>query len=305
MRCLLLVALLIVGGAAALHADVIGHWKLDESPGETTAADSGGDHPGTLHGDAAFETGGVAGNCVHVTTGGNGFVEMGDHFRFVSGDFAIVAWAKTAAGDKTSDYIIAGKHRARITAGYMVGINANGPYGTIDKAWFYQSNRPGQEVISTSDVNDGSWHQIAIVYRASRKARMYVDGAPLEASSPAIGIGGNDAPFGIAVVDFNGAPKGFFTGWVDDVQLYPHHLNDVQVQYLFNHPGESVIGALGDLNCDDAVDFNDIDPFVLALVDPEAYGAAYPDCEIRHADMNYDGAVDFNDIDGFVAVLVE
>ena len=61
--------------------------------------------------------------------------------------------------------------------------------------------------------------------------------------------------------------------------------------------------ALGDLNCDGEVNFDDIHPFVLALSDPAAYGAAYPFCNVLLADCNGDGVVDFTDINAFVALL--
>ena len=61
--------------------------------------------------------------------------------------------------------------------------------------------------------------------------------------------------------------------------------------------------GLGDLNCDGAVDFFDIDPFVLAVTDSAGYAAVYPDCDIMSADCNGDGLVDFFDIDGFVAII--
>ena len=61
--------------------------------------------------------------------------------------------------------------------------------------------------------------------------------------------------------------------------------------------------VLGDMNCDGAVDFFDIDAFVLALTDPAGYEAAYPDCDLMLADINGDGDVDFFDIEPFVAVI--
>ena len=61
----------------------------------------------------------------------------------------------------------------------------------------------------------------------------------------------------------------------------------------------------GDLNCDGVVNFSDIDPFVLAITDPPAYAAAYPDCDPLLADCDQDGAVNFGDIEYFVALLVE
>ena len=47
----------------------------------------------------------------------------------------------------------------------------------------------------------------------------------------------------------------------------------------------------------------DIDPFVLAISDPAAYAAAWPDCDIMLADCNGDGLVDAFDIDPFVELL--
>jgi hypothetical protein len=61
---------------------------------------------------------------------------------------------------------------------------------------------------------------------------------------------------------------------------------------------------LADLNCDGAVNAFDIDPFVLALTDPAAYAAAWPDCDYMLADCNGDGYVNAFDIDAFVALLV-
>jgi len=59
----------------------------------------------------------------------------------------------------------------------------------------------------------------------------------------------------------------------------------------------------GDLNCDGVVDGFDIQPFVLALIDPAAYAAAYPSCYWMYADCNGDGAVDGFDVQPFVALL--
>lgn len=59
----------------------------------------------------------------------------------------------------------------------------------------------------------------------------------------------------------------------------------------------------GDLNCDGVVDFDDINPFVIALSGEAAYYAAYPDCNWYNADCNEDGAVDFDDINPFVNMI--
>jgi hypothetical protein len=60
---------------------------------------------------------------------------------------------------------------------------------------------------------------------------------------------------------------------------------------------------LGDLNCDGLVNAFDIDPFVLALTDPVAYAAQFPECSYLLADINGDGMVNAFDIDPFVQLL--
>jgi len=59
----------------------------------------------------------------------------------------------------------------------------------------------------------------------------------------------------------------------------------------------------GDLNCDGVVSFKDINPFVLALANPETYATTFIDCTIYNADINLDGLVSFADINPFVALL--
>jgi hypothetical protein len=60
----------------------------------------------------------------------------------------------------------------------------------------------------------------------------------------------------------------------------------------------------GDLNGDGAVDFFDIDAFLLALFDAAAYNAQNPGLDaVLWGDVNGDGALDFFDIDPFIDVL--
>ena len=59
----------------------------------------------------------------------------------------------------------------------------------------------------------------------------------------------------------------------------------------------------GDLNCDGAVDALDIEPFIMALFDPESYPDVYPDCYIDRADINGDGRIDALDIEPFIDLL--
>jgi YD repeat-containing protein len=68
-------------------------------------------------------------------------------------------------------------------------------------------------------------------------------------------------------------------------------------------PDECETGLRGDLNCDGLLNTFDIDPFVLALTNPDAYAAAFPACDRMLADVNCDGSVNTFDIDPFVLCL--
>lgn len=59
----------------------------------------------------------------------------------------------------------------------------------------------------------------------------------------------------------------------------------------------------GDVNCDDEVDALDIEPFLVALFEPENYPIRYPDCDIDLADTNGDGEVNTLDIEAFLELL--
>ena len=60
----------------------------------------------------------------------------------------------------------------------------------------------------------------------------------------------------------------------------------------------------GDLNCDQSVNELDIAAFTLAMLDPVAYAAAYPSCNVHRADMDSNGVQDGRDIAGFVSALL-
>lgn len=96
-----------------------------------------------------------------------------------------------------------------------------------------------------------------------------------------------------------------FWNWVEDINqrgefvfftgdLYDHQLFVVERA-----------GRRGDLDCNDNVDFNDIDAFVVALLGLDTYFGLYPDCDAWYGDMNENGRVDMDDIDGFVHALID
>jgi len=118
-------------------------------------------------------------------------------------------------------------------------------------------------------------------------------------------------------------------GWVErnkltasDGQAYAHFGSSVALDgntalvgaYGYDLPGAADTGAAylfdlgcmrtGDLNCDRTVDFQDINPFVLAMSNPSAYAQEFPYCDAMLGDINGDGTFDFGDINPFVELLI-
>ena len=86
------------------------------------------------------------------------------------------------------------------------------------------------------------------------------------------------------------------------IELHPQVQPNTSVAITYNVAPSPC--ARGDMNCDGLLNAFDIDPFVLALVTPEQYAAAFPDCLIERADCNCDGIVNAFDIDAFVQCLL-
>lgn len=74
--------------------------------------------------------------------------------------------------------------------------------------------------------------------------------------------------------------------------------------YDFNFATGAICDAVGDVNCDCQVNFDDIDGFVIGLISPTALADAHPRCAPEAADTNGDGAVNFDDIDPFIVCVI-
>ncbi|TWT45688.1 tRNA(Glu)-specific nuclease WapA precursor [Phycisphaerae bacterium RAS1] len=61
---------------------------------------------------------------------------------------------------------------------------------------------------------------------------------------------------------------------------------------------------VGDMNCDGQVNVLDTNAFNLALSDPAAYAAQYPNCQIINADVNNDGYINILDITPYVYLIL-
>jgi hypothetical protein len=170
-------------------------------------------------------------------------------------------------------------------------------HGFVDSTgWTFQGHRTSGElsfavglggpgvldfgVITSADVLDGDFHHIAGVWDGSDNSiTLYVDGA-LQASMtlPSIPVN-NSRPLHLAYSWGGGAPQRFFSGSIDELEIFRRALSAAEIQSIFNagaagkcEPPCGVVGAIpptGDLTSDCRV--NLLDFAVIATGFPATY----------------------------------
>lgn len=83
---------------------------------------------------------------------------------------------------------------------------------------------------------------------------------------------------------------------------------DARDIYVQNVKADGALGlivpTIGDMDCSGAVDLNDIEPFVTAVLNADTYNTQFPCCSIDSADMNADTLIDGVDVGLFAAALL-
>ena len=110
----------------------------------------------------------------------------------------------------------------------------------------------GQTLASSGLVNTGAWvHLVATREASSGLMSLYINGRLDGTLQPALNAV-LDAPTRLTVGSL-GFFNHSFDGSIDDVQIYTNALTTEDVLYLYQHPGQTVLG-LGGLSLGDAVD---------------------------------------------------
>ena len=226
----------------------VAQWHFDEPAASPVALDSSSNrYDGILSTKGSlFAGGGIAGRAVSFDRASGGLVNMGSVLPLTNTDFTVSFWMRANAGDNAGAAVPVARHATGTVNGYFVGLNSQPGYGAAHKAWLYASTpgSSGRDPRSTTDVDDGAWHQIAAVHRASGANDIYVDGAPVEASTASDPVVANTAAFLVGGVTTGGAPVAGFTGSVDELSVYGTALTTAQVDYLFRNPAAESVPPL-------------------------------------------------------------
>jgi Concanavalin A-like lectin/glucanases superfamily len=273
-------ALLTFASVSVCRADLVAHYKLDETSGTTAAnavvANAGN---GTIGANVVKNAAGVSGTAF--TFGGGtaqaDIVDMGNATGIFNqlmdvdrhGQLTISYWLKSADTGARNVAVFLGNDGA--TNAYIDSGIAN-PTETTFRAQGRNrdtTNTPGEigELFSPASINNGAFHHIAFtVNTAVTTGVLYVDGLRVTTGSTAIQWDRfpvlNNFELGRLG---RSAPADGLAGTLDDVQIYNSALNLRSVSALFNNPGLTLNDLPpivdGDTDGDgdvDVTDFNNI-----------------------------------------------
>ncbi len=237
--------------ANSIQADLIAHWRFDETSG-TVAHDSTGAHDGSLSSTgASFAFGGVSGGALTLDRSKDGYVRVPHITNVLGTDFTVVVWVKLPPGDTTQSCLISQNEQWQV-GGFLInsGVGPAVGWGQAGRASLLLNDYT-HAIASTSTINDGQWHQVVCIYRLGARTGLYVDGAPVEVELASVPLVDRDVPFligGVHGIDAVGVSRGFFSGSIDDVQLYSRALTDAEVGDLFLNPGSDLAGGGGPID---------------------------------------------------------
>jgi hypothetical protein len=151
-------------------------------------------------------------------------VTSANQLGLVDMDFTLCAWIRSAAGDFTPDQHVIGKGATAEGAGWLLTVDAG-------RARFTAGSPPAT-LRSTTPVNDGHWHHIAVVFRRGDIMSLHINGGAAETGSAAPAIPSNTGPL------FLGGAGGSlaFRGALDEIRLYPRPLETTEIRSLFLNP---------------------------------------------------------------------
>ena len=205
-------ALAVAALASPGQAALISHWGLDETSGTTAVNDVNATYNGAISGtDPAIVLNqpGKIGTAFNFP-GGNGKYYIGVGDLPWNNVMTISSWVKTtdAGGGRQ---ILGWGNLSNQYAQYRLDLGKfmYGQYGGVS----------GGPAISTSSVNDGTWHNVVLVKNGA-SGQLYIDGAPDGSASNFAGTVGS------AVVEIGnlynfGSNYGYhFVGLIDDVAVW-------------------------------------------------------------------------------------
>jgi hypothetical protein len=216
-----------------LPSGLILHWTFDNATitGNTVADTSGNNQPGTIQGSVAVVTG-ILGQALQFN-GSNSTVTSYSGAPFNT-NLTLSAWINTTNSVR-AEAILSRYDASGAGAGYIFRTDAGGHLEVVLGG--YNGGSINSPFVDTATVNDGRWHQVAAVLTAGQGVQFYVDGNAT-ATIPGHITAADGGTFHVGVNPYT--PFGiYFTGTIDEVQVYGRALSTTEMATVYTLSGGS------------------------------------------------------------------
>ncbi len=258
-------------------ADLVSHWKLDETSGETVFNEVSDIH-GTNIGDVAVGRPGIVGTA-YEWDGLARYVDANFNPVPETDDFSLFVWMHS---EFPGSRVMVSNHHGQDDRWTL-------QYGGAPERDLLMFFHPTARTRSESAIADGEWHHVGVT-RVADTITVWVDGVPETVDDSYAGVVLDqefNLLFGARII--NGVAGGLWAGLLDDIQVYDTALSTDQVKFLFNNPGAVAMDTAvpGDADGD-----GDVDAFDLGVWQTQ-FGMMGDGLE---ADFDVDGDVDAFDL---------
>lgn len=227
------VAILLTGTLSTAWADLVAHLTFDN-----TVADSTGSHNGTFAGGTPTYVAGEAGQALQFD-GVSNYVTLANPTNINFGrDYSISVWVRYLTLVSGQQTILAKTDPSGwVYPGKQWTVQQDG--GLYNDAYGEGSFLADFPTVFGTTVADGGWHLCVCTYSAETTPhlRWYLDTQSIDQTSTWM-----ESPDATNQVVFIGARAGvnYFSGAMDDLQIYDQTLSSSQITYLYNNPGSTV-----------------------------------------------------------------
>ncbi len=211
----------------------VGQWRCETKISSDRVADENHD----FHGEPSIpppvaDSKGAWGTALRFQLGQH--VDLGDVFPLTRVPFTIAFWIKINTGD-ISYQVPLSKQAPGSDDGYRFMVNSPGHSG---KAGFVAGSA-SDVLFSTTPVNDGIWHHLAVTLTPDGDMILFIDGEE-ESRTAAPVVRGTSAALRFGATTASGVAEPLFAGWLDEIQIHHTALSAAELGALVTDPARVI-----------------------------------------------------------------
>lgn len=227
-----------------VNASMVLEWKLDETNGSPTVADSSGNgNAGTVNSSANtsfLPTGGILGGCVQFNATGDQRIYLNPAPAALTTapyQYPITAsvWSKSSSASGSGQLM-------------SFGVNNGSIYHACRQTGLLDERANGLDnLLGTSAAANTGWNNIVCVWTATNQQAIYVNGV-LNGSGTYYGVTNKIVTFAIGSLyrQIGGTPANPYNGMMDDVAVWTDALSAQQIAAIYGL-GHFSSGTAGDM----------------------------------------------------------